>query len=75
MKSIKTPGMTFLGDMKGLNFFWGKDRNNNCASVWKPSWKEKLYILFGWNIITVFPNGKHPKHFYLKLTKQKESKW
>ena len=75
MKSIKTPGMDFLGNMHGLNFFWGQDRVGRCASVWKPTLKEKIYILLGYNIMSVFPDGKHPDHFYLKLTKQKESKW
>lgn len=44
------------------------------ASVWRPSFKERIQILFGKNIMAVFPSDPHPKNFYLMVSKQKEVK-
>lgn len=74
MKSIKTPGMMFLQEQTPCNIFLGKDKFGNIGICWQPTLKERLYILLGFNIMSIFPRGKAPDHFYLKLTKQKESK-
>lgn len=76
MKSIRTPGMRFETEQFNdtTQIFFGKDKNNLAGSVWQLSLKERLSILFGRNIMAVFPKGNHPTHFYVKITKQKEQK-
>lgn len=72
MKSIKTPGMTEISE----SIHYGRNPMLKITgSCWQPTLKERLHILFGGNIMVVFTNStKHPPNFYLKTSKQKESK-